>query len=186
MQKLTVFEKKETGSKNESDSPNQDNAQNTITTSSASNDKSDSVEIGVIGLEKTEKIEEEKKKMNSLSCEISQERMFDEYLSEAIDEVLTSLGEPVKNTLYFQLENSFNIPKSEIPTQIDEFTDIIHKIFGLGASRLEIKVMKNLNSKIKVKSELTEGDWVQSRWIEDEVSFKDCVHSLRKNYCHQQ
>src|ERR1700690_1182445 len=48
---------------------------------------------------------------------ISAQKEFNEYLFQAIDEVLTSLGEPVKNTLYFQLENNFNITKNEIPNQ---------------------------------------------------------------------
>ena len=185
MQKQTVIEKKETGANNETDSANQENAQNILTPSPASNGKSDSVHIGVIGSETTEKSNEENNKMNSLSG-ISQDRMFDEYLFEAIDEVLSSLGEPVKNTLYFQLENSFNMPKNEIPKQIEEFTNIIHKIFGLGASRLEVKVMKNLNAKINAKSEVAECDWVQSKWIVDDVSFTDCVHSLRENYLNEQ
>ena len=111
---------------------------------------------------------------------------FDEYLIEAIDEALSSLGAPVKNTVYFQLENSFNMPKNEIPKQIDEFTDIMHKIFGLGASRLEIKFMKNLHSKIKDHNELTEYKWSLSKWIVAEGSFKEYVHSAGKNYCNLQ
>ena len=102
---------------------------------------------------------------------------------EAIDEALSSLGEPVKNTLYLQLENNFNMPKNKIPNQIDEFADIIHRIFGLGASRLEIKFMKNLHSKIKVKIELAEYEWTLSKWIIEDISFKKYVHIARKNYC---
>ena len=153
MQKLAVFEKKETGARAVS--------------------------------EKTDRMDQEENRIDSLTCDFSQQKMFDEYLSEAIDEVLTSLGEPVKNTLYFQLENSFNIPKEEIPTQIDQFTDIIHKIFGLGASRLEIKFMKILHSKTKVNGELADSELVQSKWIVDDMSFTECVQNLRKNYCNQ-
>jgi hypothetical protein len=111
---------------------------------------------------------------------------FDEYLVEAIDEALTSLGAPVKNAVYFQLENNFNIPKNEIPNQIDEFTDIIHKIFGLGASRLEIKFMKNLFPKIKVNIETAEYEWPLSKWIIDDVSFTEYIHSARKKFCDTQ
>ncbi len=108
---------------------------------------------------------------------------FDEYLIESIDEAITSLGAPVKNALYLELENSFNMPKNEIPNQIDEFIDIIHKIFGLGASRLEIKFMKNLCAKIKVNIELTEHEWPLSKWIIEEISFTKYVSSARKKYC---
>jgi hypothetical protein len=130
------------------------------------------IDIGSLDPQKTEKI--------ATQCK------FDEYLIEAIDEALSSLGAPVKNAVYFQLENSFNMPKNEIPNQIDEFTDIIHKIFGLGASRLEIKFMKNLHSKIKVSIELTEYEWPLSEWIVEDVSFKEYVLSARKNYCNLQ
>jgi hypothetical protein len=182
MQKLTVFEKKETGSKKESDMPDRESSEPLLKSTSNSSNKSDSIEIGVIGTEKTERMDQEENRTESLPCDFSQQKMFDDYLFEAIDEVLTSLGEPVKNTLYFQLENSFNIPKNEIPMQIDQFTDIIHKIFGLGASRLEIKFMKILNSKIKVKSEFPDSELIQSKWIVDDMSFTECVQNMRKNY----
>jgi hypothetical protein len=93
------------------------------------------------------------------------------------------LGTPVKNALYFQLENNFGMPKNEIPKHIEEFTDIIHKIFGLGASRLEIKFMKNLHSKIQVNIKLTEYEWPLSKWIIDDMSFTEYVSSARKKYC---
>jgi hypothetical protein len=158
-------------------------SQDLIEITSDSTNSSDCVEIGVIGADKPKKGEKEDREMDSIHGKISQEQKFDGYLFEAIDEVLTSLGAPVKNTLYFQLENSFNIPKSEIPTQIDEFTDILHKIFGLGASRLEIKFMKNLQSKIEANIKLTEYECTLSKWIVDDVSFTDYVHGMRKNYC---
>ena len=78
------------------------------------------------------------------------------------------------------------MPKNEIPNQIDKFSDIIHKIFGLGACRLEIKFMKNLYSKIKVNVELSEYEWPLSKWIMDDISFKEYVHRVRKKYCNLQ
>jgi hypothetical protein len=104
-------------------------------------------------------------------------------LIQSIDEALTSLGEPVKNTIYFQLENNFNIPKKEIPDQIEEFTNIMHKIFGLGASRLEIRFMNKLNSKIKVSVETKRVEWPLSKWIVDDMSFTEYVQRIREEYC---
>ncbi|MGD0451803.1 MAG: hypothetical protein ABSA79_12215 [Candidatus Bathyarchaeia archaeon] len=120
---------------------------------------------------------------DSIPNEIAAQRRFDEYLIEAIDEALTSLGAPVKNTIYFQLENNFNIPKNEISQQIDKFSDIIHKIFSFGANRLEIMVIQNLCSKIKVNVELTEYKWPLSKWIINDISFVEYVYNARKNYC---
>jgi hypothetical protein len=107
---------------------------------------------------------------------------FDKFLVEAIDEAITSLGEPVKNTFYYRLENDLNIPKNEIPQKLEEFEHIIHKIFGIGASRLEIMFMKNLYSKVKAKVQMPEHEWPVSKWIVMEMSFADYVENLRKNY----
>jgi hypothetical protein len=182
MPKLTVFEKNETGSKSESDFRDQKDTKGSLKATPLSVDKPDLIEIRIFDSEKTD----ENGSKNCLLSDISREIKFDEYLSEAIDEALTSLGAPVKNTVYFQLENNFNIPKNEIPRQIDEFTDIMHKIFGLGASRLEIKFMKNLHSKIQVSIERHEYEWPLSRWIVDDISFTEYVHNMRENYCKHQ
>ena len=59
----------------------------------------------------------------------------------------------------------------------------MHKIFGLGASRLEIKFMKNLHSKIKVGIEINGYEWPLSKWIVEDMSFTDYVQRTRENYC---
>jgi hypothetical protein len=160
MPKLTVFEKKETGSK--------------IDTKTIIVQK----DFSEISLFSQEKIKEE-----LCPNEISTQKKFDEYVIQAVDEALTSLGEPVKNTIYFQLENNFKISKNQIPDQIEEFTNIIHKIFGLGASRLEIKFMKNLYSKIKTSVEINECEYPLSNWIIEDMSFTDYIKRTREDYC---
>ena len=161
----------------------QKNVKDSLTATSLSINESDLVEIGIFDSQKTDKTDDECKRKDSSRDKISAERNFNEYLLEAIDEALISLGEAVKNTVYIQLENSFNMPKKEIPMQIDEFTDIIHKIFGLGASRLEIRIMKNLHSKIKVNIEMTQLEWPVSKWIVEEMSFTEYVYNAHKSYC---
>jgi hypothetical protein len=161
----------------------QKNVKDSLTATSLSINNSDLIEIGIFDSQKTNKTDNEGNRKDSRHDKISAERKFDEYLLEAIDEALTSLGEAVKNTVYIQLENSFNMPKKEIPMQIDEFTDIIHKIFGLGASRLEIRIMKNLHSKIKVNIEMTQLEWPVSKWIVEEMSFTEYVYNAHKSYC---
>ena len=76
------------------------------------------------------------------------QQKFDQLLIEAIDEVLCSLGEPVKNQLYIILENDFSITKNELPQQIEEFSNFLFIIFGSSARHLEIKFMKTLYAKI--------------------------------------
>jgi len=165
MPKPTVFEKKETGNQKGTNNSN---------ASSLSIHKKDLLEI---------KLFDQENKAEQDLFEISPQKKFNEYLIQAVDEALTSLGEPVKNTIYFQLENKFNITKNEIPEQIEEFTDIMHKIFGLGASRLEIKFMKNLHSKIKVNIEVNGYEWPLSKWIVEDMSFTEYIQRTRENYC---
>lgn len=169
MPKPTVFEKKETAKQK---------GTNSLNTSSLSIHNEDLLEIKLFDQEKLDS-----NKAEQDLFEISPQKKFNEYLIQAVDEALTSLGEPVKNTIYFQLENNFNITKNEIPDQIEEFTDIMHKIFGLGASRLEIKFMKNLHSKIKVGIEINGYEWPLSKWIVEDMSFTDYIQKTRENYC---
>ena len=75
-------------------------------------------------------------------------RKFDKFLVSAIDEALNSLGESVKQSIYFHMENKFNVARNEIPESLGEFQGGLEKIFGTGARFIEILIMKNLHSKI--------------------------------------
>jgi hypothetical protein len=107
---------------------------------------------------------------------------FDKLLLEAIDDALSSLGEAVKNSIYSHLQNDFKIKRDEIPDRIYEFSDILHKIFGLGAARLEVKCMKNICEKIKVTIAWPEYDWPMSKWIVADITFQEYVVNAKKNY----
>jgi hypothetical protein len=110
------------------------------------------------------------------------EEDFDDILLQTIDETLSSLGEPVKNAVYFHLQTNFNISKNEIPKKISEFSDIVQKIFGSGAGRLEIKLMKTLHSKIDVNVKWPEYEPPLSKWIVTDMTFIEYVNSMRQNY----
>jgi hypothetical protein len=73
---------------------------------------------------------------------------FEEVLLKAIDESFSWLGEMEKLAIYFFLEKEYNISKQEIPDRIEEFTEAIEDIFGSGAKVLEIRIMKNLFTKM--------------------------------------
>jgi hypothetical protein len=75
-------------------------------------------------------------------------RDFDKILLSSIDEALNSLGESVKQSIYFHIENKFCVARTEIPENIEEFQGGLEKIFGTGARFIEIMIMKNLHSKI--------------------------------------
>ena len=75
-------------------------------------------------------------------------KAFENLLIEAVDEGLASLGESAKQAIYFHLEDKFEIAKNDIPYHLEDFTDGLEKIFGLGARFIEILIMKSLFEKI--------------------------------------
>ena len=75
-------------------------------------------------------------------------RDFDKLLLNAIDEALTSLGESVKQSIYFHIANKFCIARNDIPESLQDFQGGLEKIFGDGAQFIEILIMKNLHSSL--------------------------------------
>ncbi len=69
---------------------------------------------------------------------------FEELLLEAVDKGLSSLGETCKQSIYFHLEKNFKLNKQDIPFRIEDFTEAMENIFGVGSKVLEIRIMKNL------------------------------------------
>ncbi len=109
-------------------------------------------------------------------------RQFDSFLLEAIDETLTLLGATVKNEFYLQLEVNFNMKKNEIPQRLKEFMHILHRIFNLGTSRLEVKFLRNLDLKIPSGSKCILADWSVSMWIEKDMSFIKSINTKRQEF----
>ena len=116
-----------------------------------------------------------------ISADIISEE-FNKLLLEAIDEALSSLGEAVKNSIYSHLQNDFKIKRDEIPDRICEFSDILHKIFGLGAGRLEVRCMKNICEKVKISMSWPEYEWPMSKWIVTDITFQEYVGNAKKSY----
>jgi hypothetical protein len=79
------------------------------------------------------------------------EKQINDILLESIDFVLSSLGEPVKNTVYIQLQAAFKIEKNEIPQNIAEFRDFMHQVLGSGFHRLERKLITIIDEKMMAK-----------------------------------
>lgn len=98
---------------------------------------------------------------------------FDELLLGTIDLGLTSIGESSKQAIYFHLEKGFNIKRQEIPDKIADFQDAIEKIFGLGASFLEILIMKRLHEEVR--------QTVQLQASED-FTFTEYVTAVRRRF----
>src|SRR3990170_2146435 len=73
---------------------------------------------------------------------------FNRLLQNAIDDALNSFGKSVEQSIYFHLENKFNVPRKEIPKNLKAFQAGLEKIFGIGARFIEILIMKNLHAEI--------------------------------------
>ena len=107
----------------------------------------------------------------------SKTKDFSRILVESIDEPLSAIGEDVKVSVYFHLENKFGIKKHEIPQNIDGFSGALERIFGLGARYLEIMFMKNLYSKIGIVCK-----WDSPEWIVPEVTFQEYVNLMKQKF----
>jgi hypothetical protein len=73
---------------------------------------------------------------------------FEKLLLSSIDEAFLSLGESSRQSIYFHLEKKFQISKNSIPENLPQFQEGLEKIFGIGATFIEILIMKNLYMKI--------------------------------------
>src|SRR3990170_6253782 len=108
----------------------------------------------------------------------SKTKDFSRILVESIDEALSALGEDVKVSVCFHLENKFGIKKHEIPQNINGFSGALERIFGLvGARYLEIMFMKNLYSKIGIVCQ-----WDSPEWIVPEVTFQEYINVMRQKF----
>ncbi len=107
---------------------------------------------------------------------------FEQILLQAIDEALASLGENVKTSIYFHLEEDFKVKREDIPQKIAAFSDALERIFGLGARHLEILFIKKLHAKIGVTCKWPEHEWPLSKWIVPEMTFQEYVRLMRQNF----
>jgi hypothetical protein len=100
-------------------------------------------------------------------------KAFDKLLLEAIDEALASLGDSAKQAIYFHLEDKFSISRKEIPQHLEDFTEGLNKIFGMGAQFLQILIMKQLHERIGNSLE-----WVEGK----ELVFNEYVKAAKRSF----
>jgi hypothetical protein len=112
--------------------------------------------------------------------EKKQHSSFEQNLLQAIDEALASLGENVKNSIYFHLEEEFKVKRKDIPRKLAAFSDALERIFGPGARHLEILFIKKLHAKIRVTCKWPEHEWPLSKWIVPEMTFLEYVHLMQQ------
>ena len=76
----------------------------------------------------------------------------------AVDNSLLSFGDSFKQVIYFQLETNFHLKPSEIPQRIDEFAAAIEEMFGIGATLIEMKILKAIHDQVPSFVHFPRGD----------------------------
>jgi len=69
---------------------------------------------------------------------------FDDALLNAVDFAFDSLGSSCKQALYFHLETTFHVERTEIPEKVEEFNNALRLIFKDGAVFLERLILEKL------------------------------------------
>jgi len=110
-------------------------------------------------------------------AKLSQHENFDQMLLEAIDQGLSGLGGAGKASIYIHLEGLYNIRKQEIPNKLDDFSNALQRIFGLGARHLEILIMKNLHEKVGCLCKLD-----NPSWLAPDLTFTKYIEQMRLSY----
>ena len=104
-------------------------------------------------------------------------KKFEEILIESVDEAFSYLGESAKKTIYWHLEDKFFISKEEIPNRLDDFSNKLELILGVGARHLEILIMKKLHEKVTRFYE-----WNGQPWLVPNLTFDRYVKLLKLSY----
>src|SRR4030065_1025289 len=127
---------------------------------------------------KTKEVQKLDEPQFSTELTIDADHSFGNSLLEAIDEAFVSLGESVKTSIYFHLENTWEIKKQEIPFKIEDFQNALEKLFGaLGSRHLEILFAKNLHEKVKISY-----GWDTPRWAVPSVTFQEYLSLSKINF----
>lgn len=71
---------------------------------------------------------------------------FELAVTGAIDAVFLSLGNPVKEAIYHQMEKTYGITPEEAPGKIDKFSEALEKILGPLCKLVEIKIIERIHA----------------------------------------
>jgi len=74
------------------------------------------------------------------------EAIFEVAVGQAIDEILSALGENSKQAIYSHLKMVYGIDKEDIPYKVEDFAKAIEQTFGSVAKVIEIKIIERLHS----------------------------------------
>jgi hypothetical protein len=102
---------------------------------------------------------------------------FEDVFQDSVEEALSCLGESVKKSIYFHLENSFLLSRQDIPCRVKDFSDALERIFGLGARHIELLIMEKLYLKVNCSYK-----WEGPKWLVPDLTFEQYVELMRTGY----
>jgi signal peptidase I len=76
------------------------------------------------------------------------EQRLNDVLVESVDEAFSVLGYNAKEALYHKLENEYSIKKPEIPKKLEDLSLATEKIFGVGANKLDVILVKTFKKNL--------------------------------------
>ena len=71
---------------------------------------------------------------------------FEVAIGQAVNDILSSLGENTKQAIYSHLKNVYGINKDDIPCKIGAFANAIEETFGSVGKLIEIRIIEKLHS----------------------------------------
>jgi hypothetical protein len=81
---------------------------------------------------------------------------FKKTLLNAIEEGLSSLGDSSMEAIFYHVEDSFQLRKEDIPSNLTEFKQALERIFGPGTPYLEKIIAKCLYERLELDFEEAE------------------------------
>ncbi len=96
---------------------------------------------------------------------------FEIAIAEAVNDILTSLGENTKQAVYSHLKNAYGINKDDIPCKIGAFANAIEETFGSVGKLIEIKIIEKLHS------QYTDFRFAPKNGTLDFVEYVSCLQS---------
>jgi signal peptidase I len=121
------------------------------------------------------------------------EKRLNEVIVESVDETFSVLGNNGKEALYHRLENDYYIKKPEIPQKLGDLSVATEKIFGVGANKLDVILVKtfkknlffvcSVNSESKPFQEFVKEVKENIDKFEDETSGEDLQMEIADNSC---
>jgi hypothetical protein len=74
----------------------------------------------------------------------------DKELLSCIDKAFDSLGESVKQVVFWNFERMFHLKRSEIPAQPERFVEAIRSMFGPGANIIERNIIREISNSVEL------------------------------------